>query len=313
MSDARVFRHRAMNTAFAVYFGEGDESVFAAAAQACFDCIDFIESLLSRFRDDSDVAAVRALKDGETAVVSPQFMSALLTSCRVAAATGGAFDPTVAPVVELVRLRNKADWRGTPPEELAAAFDATGMNRLVVDTEHLIVGVRPGPDGKFSPVSLDFGGVGKGLALDECAKILSGDRFELKNWLLDAGTSTVLASGCDPAGGPWRLGVGGEYRERAGIDKVELSSGALSGSGFEVQGAHVADPRRRRAAAAWAQVWTRAESAALADAFSTAALSLNAKELAAAADELGAGALAIREQPRWMDRMRSPAFRCNWS
>jgi thiamine biosynthesis lipoprotein ApbE len=89
-------------------------------------------------------------------------------------------------------------------------------------------------------VSLDFGGIGKGFALDECRRILESEQFDMHDWLLDAGTSTVLVSG-----GPWPLGVGGPFKGRTRIQVIErLEEGALSGSGTEIQGAHIWDVRR---------------------------------------------------------------------
>jgi thiamine biosynthesis lipoprotein ApbE len=62
----------------------------------------------------------------------------------VCAATEGAFDPTTD-------RRNFAD--------------------LIIDTENCRVSVK-------GEVALDFGGIGKGFALDECRKILEGEQFK---------------------------------------------------------------------------------------------------------------------------------------
>ena len=87
---------------------------------------------------------------------------------------------------------------------------------------------------------------------------------------------------------------------------LRLSDGALSGSGFEIQGQHVVDVRRKGAAARWGQTWSRASSAAVADALSTAALALDARELSAACAALDARVLVAREQRPFLDRLRDP-------
>ena len=257
-----------MDTAFTLAFADGDAVLADSAAQACFDRIDAVELLLTRFNDTSDVAVIRALKPGEVATVSRETVDALMVSARVCAATAGAFDPTV-------ERRNFSD--------------------LTIDAEHCRVAAK-------DRVELDFGGIGKGFALDECRKILEGEQFGLENWLLDAGTSTVLVSG-----GPWPLGVGGPFKGRTRLATVEeLSCGALSGSGTEIQGAHIWDVRRGVRDTRWEQSWAIAPTAAVADALTTAALSLSPAELRAAAGELGARILVARRQPRWMDRLRDP-------
>ncbi len=108
-------------------------------------------------------------------------------------------------------------------------------------------------------------------------------------------------------GGPWRIGVGGEWKDRTRQQTVlELRGGAVSGSGFTLQGAHVVDVRRKSAARRWAQTWSRAASAAVADALSTAALSMDAAEIERACAKLGARVLVAHNQKKAMDLLRDP-------
>lgn len=305
-----TFSHKAMDTEFSVSFGPGEDSALCAAASAAvFDRLDAIELLLSRFNDSSDVAVIRALVPGEVAVVAPETMAAIIASVQVCAATDGAFDPTVAPVMDCIRRRGVA-WETLSEEERADAFARCGMRRLVLDVDNLRVSVEKDALGRNTPLELDFGGVGKGLALDECAKLLKSEQFEIASCLLDAGTSTLLAWG-DMAedGSGWPLGVGGAWKERTKQDVVlRLSDGAaLSGSGFEIQGRHVVDVRRRCAAARWGQTWAYCpHSAAIADALSTAALALDSREISAACAALDARVLTARSQARIVDRFRDP-------
>ena len=259
-----------MDTEFTVFFADGeDESLIAAASAAAFARIDELELLLTRFNDTSDVAVIRGLPDGGIATVARETMDVLVASARVCAATGGAFDPTV-------ERRNFAE--------------------LTLDVGHVRVGVRNGP------VALDFGGIGKGYALDACAEILRSEQFGLHDWLLDAGSSTQVIGG-----GPWALGIGGRWKGRTREETVlGLSDGALSGSGFEVRGEHIFDVRRGGPAVRWAQSWSWARTGAVADALSTAAPALDARELAAACRELEAGVWVAREQRPWLDRLRDP-------
>ncbi len=268
------YAHRAMDTEFSVSFGisNADATLCASAAAACFARIDELELLLSRFNDTSDVAVIRALGPGEVATVARETMDVLVTCAEVGAATGGAFDPTVA---------------------------ARNFGALTLDVDHRRVGVKAGAT---APVALDFGGIGKGYALDACAALLASDQFDLHDWLLDAGTSTQVVSG-----GPWALGVGGAWKPRTRRETVlTLTAGALSGSGFELRGEHILDVRRGGPATRWAQSWARARTGAVADALSTAALALDARELEAACRALEAGALVARAQRPLFDRFRDP-------
>ena len=296
-----VCTHQAMNTAFTVTIRSDDAALASSAAEAAFARIDAIECLLSRFNDTSDVACISALKPGEVGVVAPDTMDALVACARVCAATGGAFDPTVGPVMRRLKKAGMK-WEELSQEALEDAFARGGMQRLVLDAEHRRVSVKRDRLGRDAPLELDFGGIGKGFALDACAKVLEDEQFEMTDYLLDAGTSTQLVRG-----GPWRIGVGGAWKGRTRQDTVlELRGGAVSGSGFELQGAHVVDVRRRTAARRWAQTWSRAKSAAVADALSTAALSMDVAEIERACVALGARVMVARDQKKAMDLLRDP-------
>ena len=305
---AHSYTHRAMDTEFRVSFGEQeDEALCASAAEVAFARIDELERLLSRFDDTSDVAVIRALRPGQVATVAPETMAILMECVRVCAATGGAFDPTVGALMARLRHEQDGGKRNADWQMDKAALDDLlargGMQRLVLDVEHLRLAVTPDRLGRETPLELDFGGIGKGFALDECRKILAGEQFEMSCFLLDAGTSTQWAQGLG-----WKLGVGGAWNNRTRLETVlEVKDAALSGSGFELQGEHVVDVRRHGAARRWGQAWAWCErSAAVADALSTAALSLSPRELAAAAHALDARILVARRQPPILDRLRDP-------
>ena len=270
------YSHKAMDTAFNVMIraAKNDENIAAAAASAAFAKIDELEGLLSKFHDSSDVAVISALRPGDTAVVAPETMEILSISAKVAAATQGAFDPSLG----------------------------NGFGRLTLDPEHLLVAVSFPAGSAILPLCLDFGGIGKGYALDECRKILSGPQFALTDYLLDAGTSTIWAQGDS-----WPLGVGGQWKKRTRKpNTLNLSGCALSGSGKELKGEHIVDPRKGTPAGQWEQTWAKASSGAVADALSTAALSMTRKEIKSACDSLEAGVMVAIRQKEWIDRFRDP-------
>lgn len=304
------YEHQAMSTVFELMVVEDDEQLAQSAAHAVFQKVDKLEELLSRFLDVSEVALISRLKPGETFRMAPETLELLLIATQVCAATEGAFDVTVGPVMDALR-EVKHRWSALTPPERENALAACGMNRLIIDQDNFLVAVKPDRLGRPTPLELDFGAIAKGYALDKACELLVTD-WEFENFLLHGGTSTVVARG-SMGDGPegWPVGVGGDWRERAGLDLVRLKNGALSGSGFEVKGAHVVDVRHGVAAARHAAAWSYAASAAVADALSTAFLGMAWREIQGACKTLsGSGALVAREQPAWMDKMRSPLRVC---
>ena len=118
------------------------------------------------------------------------------------------------------------------------------------------------------PCRIDLGGIAKGFALDKMAAHLQ--TLGCTSALLSAGGSTHLAYGPDT----WPLRVaatGKQYR---------LKNAALSYSGVDQQGSHIRHPETGVAPEyARKQATLQAASAALADAYSTAALLMNGEEL----------------------------------
>ncbi len=123
---------------------------------------------------------------------------------------------------------------------------------------------------------VDFGGIGKGFALDQLAEIL--EAYGLESCLLCAGASTLLARG--PA--QWPVELAGDRQRMT----VGLQGRALSASGTGLQGAHVVHPDAPGEAAryTYSRVWVLAPEAALADACSTACLLMSGDEAASFAE-----------------------------
>ncbi|MDA3925524.1 MAG: FAD:protein FMN transferase [Kiritimatiellae bacterium] len=305
----RKYEHEAMTTYFEVMIACDDAAMAKSAAYAVFDKIDRLEDVFSRFLEVSDVAMISGLKPGETCSVSPETMDVLLTATEVCAATKGAFDVTVGSVMDALRdVKNR--WPALTEDERSTALNACGMNRLIIDKDNFMVSVTPDRAGGELPLRLDFGAIGKGYVLDVARQMLIED-WEFDNFLVHAGTSTVMAHGSMDDGSGWPVAVGGDWQERAGLDAVRLCKGAISGSGFEVKGAHIVDARHGVAAAQHAATWSYAPTAALSDALSTAALGMSWKEIQSACAAIpGSGVMAIRDQAEWMDKLRKPVRIC---
>jgi len=300
------FEHQAMSTVFELMLATDEQQLAQSAAHKVFEAIDKIEVMFSRFLDASEVALISRVKVGETFRVSSEMMELLLIATRACAATNGAFDVTVGAVMDLLR-EVKHRWQAVDAQELDNALATCGMNRLQIDCENYLIAVTPDRLGRETPLELDFGAIAKGYALDKAAEMLVND-WDFFDFLMHGGTSTVIARGTMGDGQPgWPVGVGGDWQVRAGFDAVRLCEGAISGSGFEVKGAHVVDVRTGVAAARHAAAWSYAPSAAMSDALSTAFLGMSWREVKAACDALeGCGAMVARDQAEWMDKIRKP-------
>lgn len=252
----------AMGTRFEIVLVAGppswSEADLRAAGETAIEDINEWDRRLSRFAPDSLVSHIN-----RTAALAPVALDEptwhlFRDAISVWSATGGAFDITVAPALVA---------RGFADSAVPARGSGSRGDALVVDDEVRTVG--------FSAVgvSLDFGAIGKGHALDCAAGRLR--ECGVTCAFLQGGTSSGLAIGRPPGARGWRVALGADLE--AGL--ITLADTAFSLSDSEAQRSaqghrHVVDPRKPYDATDRLQGPTRAlvtgPSARLADAWSTA-------------------------------------------
>jgi len=266
------FAHEAMATTFEVVVAGQERAYAQQAADAVFAEIDLVEAALSRYIESSDVSKLNHLAAGVTTTVGSRAFECLEMAARVWKDTGGAFDVTIGPLMACWRNPDKS-LRKPSEAELAEARAKVGMNLVKLDPANHTV--RLAADG----MRIDLGGIGKGFALDKAAEML-GD-WGVKNAVVHGGTSTVLALGAPPGDNGWPLGVGGAGKDALSAGRVFLRDRALSGSGVELQGRHIFDPRAGGPAMGKTGTWSVCPSATVADALSTAFMVMTVGEVEA--------------------------------
>jgi thiamine biosynthesis lipoprotein len=270
VTDAHRFAHEAMATTFQAVIAGRDRAYAQQAAAAAFAEIDRIESALSRFVDSSDIARLNQSAPGQDVRIGGDAFDCLEISAQVCRDTNGAFDVTIGPLMSCWRNPDKSPR--TPSEtELAEARARVGMDKVQLDRATFSVRL------KTAGMRIDLGGIGKGYALDCAAEILR--EWDISSALIDGGDSTVMAIGHAADGKGWPLGVGGSGPDKPSIGKVYLTDVALSGSGIEVQGHHIFDPRKGEPAIGKLATWSVCPKAAIADALSTAFMVLSPPEV----------------------------------
>lgn len=259
------FTRHAMATVFEVLISGEEEEYAGQAARAVFDEVGRIERLFNRFDPSSEVGRINRLGPDEGLAVGVETYECLGLAEELRRAVGGAFDVNVRALVKYGR------GAGPAPLELRRGPGGFAVRRRVL------------PGGAAVPLDLDLGGIGKGYALDRAIEVL--EEWSVGNALIHGGTSTAIARGDAPgpgnAGKGWPVGVGGGWPCPEAPDSFPIRGRALSGSGTEVKGEHVLDPRTGLPAAGHLAAWAAHPSAAVADALSTAFLVMSTAEVEA--------------------------------
>jgi thiamine biosynthesis lipoprotein len=241
--------------------------------------LEQLESVFSTHRTNSAVSRFNAARHTDWIPVAPELVRVALRARDVAELTGGAFDPTVAPLVALWGFGSHRPAVVPPPDAAIASA------RHRVDWRQLEIRAEPPALRKAAPdVAVDFSSVAKGFAADEISELLAslGATIHLVALGGDVKTAGAGADGCG-----WRMGVEdprGEGRLVAHV--VTLTGQALSTSGdarnFRTGAdgrryGHIIDPRTGRpAAGALASVSVIHDSCAASSALGTGLFVLGA-------------------------------------
>jgi thiamine biosynthesis lipoprotein len=296
----------AMGTILEITLVADDADAARARLDEAFAEVAELERVFTTFDPASAVMQLNARAGTGLVRVDPRLARLVADSLALARRTGGAFDPTVGP---LVSLWTAAGRRGVAPTEaeLAAARARVGYERVRVEGDAVAL-AAPG-------MALDFGAIAKGWVLDRVRERLATEPG-VRGALLDFGSSSVIALGRPADAEAWTLALPDGRGGVAGLLRLRDRSLGVSGSlgqWSEIGGVrygHIVDPRTGLALRRNAQAAVVAPTAAAADAWDTALVVLGADGLARLADEPGSEALVIEEggttraTPGWAEAVR---------
>jgi len=260
-----------MGTAAAIEFGPGasaaDRDALRAAAQRLFADL---ERDLSAWSPSSGLARVNAAAGTGTALpVPPPCDRVYADAFRLAAESGGAFNPLVGPVMRLWGFNGAAVPDHPPADAVIAAIPFSPADAVWTNgTIHL---AKPG-------MRLDLGAIAKGEAVDFLYEDFM-KRPVRPNLLIDLGGNLRVLGEARPGRGGWLTAIRNPFDESTFAARLLLTNGeaiATSGS-YErfvtIAGrrySHILDGRTGHPVASdVASVTVVAPSAALADGLST--------------------------------------------
>jgi len=207
------------------------------AAHRAFELMDRLTSLLNRYDSGS---ALSALNDrGVLADAPPALVDVVDRALAAGRQTSGAFDPTVAPLVDLFG----GGVPRVPPNDLAAAWAHVPADHPVAllapdpadQTEALaLVGAervrRDGSRIAFARegMRLTLDGVAKGWIVDAMAASL--EEAGIRDFLVDAG-GDIRAAGRPEPDRPWTVAVQDPWKQDHWPDVIGLFRGAVATSG----------------------------------------------------------------------------------
>ena len=180
-----------------------------------------VNESLSMFNKKSTIAR---LNRGETDRTDSLFVRLFAKAAEIHAETGGAFDITVAPLVNAWGFGYKNE-RLPSAEKVDSLLRYVGMEKLKIEDGRLVKAVEG--------IQMDASSIAKGLGVDLVAEFLEGQG--VRDYMVEIG-GEVRVKGQSNKSCPWHIGIDKPIDDEAASRRelqfvLEMGEGALATSG----------------------------------------------------------------------------------
>jgi thiamine biosynthesis lipoprotein len=238
-------RGATMGTAYSVQIsGKVKQKKLKVLGAQIDAALEAINQQMSTWDPKSEISRFNHSGSTDPIEVSPEFSEVVRRALAFSQASGGAFDPTLQPLLNLWGFGSEGIKMAVPDAEaIAQAKALTGWEKIQIADSG-------GLQKNQAELSLALGAIAKGYGVDTLARILDENGFE--NWFVEIG-GEVVVRGMNPSGMPWKIGI--QYPDLHPEERLQgvlhISSGAVATSGdyrnyLEKDGvvySHILDPR----------------------------------------------------------------------
>ncbi|NLE39630.1 MAG: FAD:protein FMN transferase [Pirellulaceae bacterium] len=224
-----------------------------------------VEAKMSSWLAESEISRLNRAEAGEPVALSAESIAVLRLARDAVEPTGGAFDATCRPLIELWREAARAD-RLPSDEQIAAARGSSHWDQVELDDRTATK--------RDATAQVDLGGIAKGHAIDRALAAVRAAGVE--GGLVDVG-GDVAVFGKPPKGSVWPVEVRNPFGPGV-LTRLQIVEGAVCTSGDYARGrmiegrrySHIIDPRTGRPARSAPSVTVMAPDAVTADIWATA-------------------------------------------
>lgn len=182
-----------------------------------FEEIDRLNNMLTHYDKNSPVGSFNASSKIE--VVPEEMQELIARSLYFNRETGGAFDITVKPIIDLYKTSFASNK--TPTEaEIEGALKNVGIEDLRVQGSGLVFGK--------SDMAITLDGIAKGYIVDKASAVLRMNG--VTNHLINAG-GDIRVSGLAAQGKDWTVAIQDPAKRREFPDVITMRDGAIATSG----------------------------------------------------------------------------------
>ena len=236
-----VFQGQTMGTLYTVQIVVQEDIDRTTIQESIQSQLDRVDLLMSNWLETSEVS--RFNKSSEGLTISPETTEVIAKALRIANQTGGAFDPTLGPLIKLWGFGPKKRGSFPDQDEVNACLAKIGYQHLRLEGNRLSKDI---PE-----ITVNLSAIAKGYGVDLVSEKLKSMGY--RDFAVEVG-GEVRTSGVNDRGTHWRFAIENplsETTERQIFCVTSLDNRALATSGdyrnhFVYQGqrfSHIIDPR----------------------------------------------------------------------
>jgi FAD:protein FMN transferase len=184
-----------MGTVFEIAVYDQQPKQASAAIDKAFAEIVRLDAMMSNYKPESDLSRLNREGHFHPVKVPPELYRVIEESVKYSRLSGGKFDVTVAPLVDMWKaaLRGNRVASEAEQEKLRACVGYEKIELIPLDMVEF-----------HSPcMRIDLGSIGKGYAVDRAVEVLRANGIE--NALVDAGQSSIYGMGAPPGQTAWEV------------------------------------------------------------------------------------------------------------
>lgn len=186
-----------MGSTYSIKWVDGSDTPDPAELKASVEeLLAEFDAEVSTWRADSHLARFNGTPAGSCEEMPRSVLELVALAGSLHERSGGAFDVTVGPLLELWGFHSTPRRQVVPkPEEIEAALERVGQRHLRIQGSTLC---------KDAPVLVDLSGLAAGYMVDRVAEHLLAEG--ITSYMVEI-TGELKAAGRKPGGSPWRIAV----------------------------------------------------------------------------------------------------------
>jgi thiamine biosynthesis lipoprotein len=260
----------AMGTTVSMALVSSSRDKAEAAMKAGCEEMSRLSGLMNGFDDGSPVAILN--KEGVLKQADPEIIEVITSALKYYRLTGGVFDITIKPVIDLFGQKFSRGENIYPTEEeIEKVLELVGSDMIQIQGRDITL-EKPG-------MGITLDGIAKGYIVDCVSKIFL--EREIENHLINAG-GDIKARGIRDDGKPWVIAIQDPVKKDRHLDVIHLCDAAVGTSGNyenyfdrEKMFHHIANPKTGISPVLTASASVIAPTGMEADALATSLLVMN--------------------------------------